>query len=368
MAPAQLDRGDHGGDRRCGNEHAEGDEPRARAVEGDERDRAAPAGRARRAAPRRARATARPPRSRSRQPTRRARQARPPRPRRPSAAVGRPQTRRPPPGGAPAPRRSARRSRRRCCRVSRERDNRPRRGPRQPEASGKRSSRRGRRRPNGICSTSLPSLGFNPYPGLEVTRYFPESEKRRRTKGEAMRRGHTFGGLLAIFAAAAALTGAPTALADGGTPGDICQQVASGTISPDDPIVQGYCGPIVTVTPPTTVTTPSTVTPPVVAPPTAAPTVIPTAAPTTGVAGVSHTIVARTPAPTAAVKGAQHTVKRRSQCGRRAARDDEDVGHAALHRRATRAVRARRAGAPRDRARPPFDRPPSQRRRTRFDA
>ena len=124
-----------------------------------------------------------------------------------------------------------------------------------------------------------------------------------------MRRGHTFGGLLAIFAAAAALTGAPTALADGGTPGDICQQVASGTISPDDPIVQGYCGPIVTVTPPTTVTTPSTVTPPVVTPPTAAPTVIPTAAPTTGVAGVSHTIVARTPAPTAAVKGAQHTVR-----------------------------------------------------------
>lgn len=128
-----------------------------------------------------------------------------------------------------------------------------------------------------------------------------------------MRRGHTFGGLIAFFAAAALLTGAPAAWAEDGSPGDICQQVQAGLISANDPIVQGYCGPIVPVTPPVTVTPvtpPVTGTPPVVVAPTTPPAsgTAGVVAVVTAVKGASHTSTA-TPSPVAGVQGQQHTVK-----------------------------------------------------------
>ena len=77
-----------------------------------------------------------------------------------------------------------------------------------------------------------------------------------------MRRERTLLMVIALFAVAAFFTVAPAALADGGTPADICADIQDGhldgtysaaqiTAFNQDPTVQGYCGPIiVVVTPP----------------------------------------------------------------------------------------------------------------------
>lgn len=173
-----------------------------------------------------------------------------------------------------------------------------------------------------------------------------------------MRRGRIFSGFIALVALAAFFMVVPSAFADGGTPMDICTDLQDGKLDGSytgaqmqaflsDPTVQGYCGPITVLTPPSTppttppcteVTpgtpgggspgTPGTpgsekcTTPATPAPPTAPPT--PTTPPTpatpatpaaqgtapvvvTAVKGASHTVV--TPArPTTGVQGAQHTV------------------------------------------------------------
>lgn len=146
-----------------------------------------------------------------------------------------------------------------------------------------------------------------------------------------MRRGRIMSALAAAFAAA--LVALPAAaLADGGTPMDICQDLQDGKLDGtytvaqlqaffSDPSVQGYCSPVVVVAPPTAPPTapPATPTPPATP---AAPAPAPAPAPTpaqvapvviTGVKGTTHT---STPAPAAAtapkvaaVKGAQHTMK-----------------------------------------------------------
>jgi hypothetical protein len=122
-----------------------------------------------------------------------------------------------------------------------------------------------------------------------------------------MRRGHKLITLAACLAATAFSTGAPGALADST---DICQQVRDGQINPSDPIVQGYCGPIVVVLPPPPTVTITTTTPAATPPaaPTSPPTVTPPTSPAVvaaGVKGAQHTAAT----PTTGVKNAQHTAK-----------------------------------------------------------
>ena len=143
-----------------------------------------------------------------------------------------------------------------------------------------------------------------------------------------MRRGRTFSGLIALLAIIAAATVVPSAVADGGTPMDICQDLQDGKIDGtytiqqlqaffSDPTVQGYCGPItITVTPPPTGSTPPPTAPPT-APPVSTPPstpvapVTPTPAPTpvTGVKGAQATVVSAPAQPATGVRGATHTVR-----------------------------------------------------------
>jgi hypothetical protein len=154
-----------------------------------------------------------------------------------------------------------------------------------------------------------------------------------------MRRGYKLITLTACLAVTA-FTGAPGAFAESGSSADICQQVQTGQISPNDPIVQGYCGPITIVVPPApkcvelpagttptpgvTYCQPTPPTTPPVTPPTTPPVTPPATPPATppstppaggqapatvsAVKGASHTTVSRTVV-TTKVKGAQHTVK-----------------------------------------------------------
>jgi hypothetical protein len=118
-----------------------------------------------------------------------------------------------------------------------------------------------------------------------------------------MRRGRLLTGLVALVAIVAATTVVPSALADGGTPMDICQDLQDGhldgTYTPaqlaaflSDPTVQGYCGPVTVVVPP----------PPPVTTTTAAPPPAPAAVQPVAVVAPAKTVR------TAQVKGAQHTV------------------------------------------------------------
>ncbi|MDX6452916.1 MAG: hypothetical protein QOH16_2965 [Gaiellaceae bacterium] len=156
---------------------------------------------------------------------------------------------------------------------------------------------------------------------------------------------------IALFAVAAFFSVAPAALADGGSPADICRDAQDGTLNGtytadqiatflQDPTVQGYCGPITIVVPPApkcvelpagttptpgvTYCQPTPPTTPPVTPPTTPPVTPPATPPATppstppaggqapatvsAVKGASHTTVSRTVV-TTKVKGAQHTVK-----------------------------------------------------------
>lgn len=110
-----------------------------------------------------------------------------------------------------------------------------------------------------------------------------------------MRRGRLLTGLVALVAIVVATSVVPSALADGGTPMDICKDLQDGHLNGtytsaqlnaflSDPTVQGYCGPVTAVVPPP-----------------AATTTVTTPAPPKSAAAVAPVTIAR-------VKGAQHTV------------------------------------------------------------
>lgn len=157
-------------------------------------------------------------------------------------------------------------------------------------------------------------------------------------------RGSRFIIAAVLLCAVAGFAGAPAALADGGTPQDICNDLKDGVVNGSytaaewtaffsDPTIQGYgCGGAVTppTTPPVTPPTTPPVTPPAsppVTPPTTPPVTPPTSTPpapvtpatpavpltptpvVTGVKGAQATVVSAPAKPTAGVQGANHTVR-----------------------------------------------------------
>ncbi len=141
-----------------------------------------------------------------------------------------------------------------------------------------------------------------------------------------MRRGRITFAVAAVTAAAFMAGIAPGALA--ATPQDICKDLQDGKVDGtytagewtaffQDSTVQGYCSPIVVVTPPPVTpppVTPPPVTPPPVTPPSTpavplTPMVVPVVTSVSGVAGTQHTVAPTPSVPTTGVKGSSHTVR-----------------------------------------------------------